>query len=131
MTTDDPLLLLDTSVVSLFFRPGDTRAALYLPELQGKFLSISFVTIGELHRWAIQRKWGARRIEEMQQRLQLMVTLPYSDAVSLQWARIQTSTPKADNDAWIAACALVYGCTLVSDDSDFVGIQGIPIISHR
>lgn len=72
MTTDGPLLLLDTSVVSLFFRPGDTRAALYLPDLRGKFLSISFVTIGELHRWAIQRKWGARRIEEMQQRLQLI-----------------------------------------------------------
>ncbi|MCH9039856.1 MAG: PIN domain-containing protein, partial [Chloroflexi bacterium] len=46
------------------------------------------------------------------------------------WALIQSSTPKSANDAWIAACALTYGCTLVTDDNDFHGIQGLNLISH-
>ena len=40
------------------------------------------------------------------------------------------ATPKSDNDAWIAACALTYELTLVTDDDDFHGIQGLNIISH-
>jgi predicted nucleic acid-binding protein len=67
----------------------------------------------------------------MEKRLKLMVVLPNSDAVALHWARIQSSTPKADNDAWIAACALEYGLTLVTDDKNFEGIQGLKIICHR
>jgi predicted nucleic acid-binding protein len=61
MTAPPPPLLLDTSVVSLFFKNDDTRAALYLPDLQGRILAISFITVAELRRWTIERKWGQPR----------------------------------------------------------------------
>lgn len=99
MNQADTPLLVDTSVVSLLFKPNDTRTSLYLPELQGRLLAVSFITIGELHRWTIQRKWGQRRTDELREVLKRFVTLPYNDAVSLQWARIQASTPRRDNDA--------------------------------
>ncbi len=124
-------LLVDTSVVSLLFKPNDARTRLYLPELRGRLLAVSFVTVGELHRWAIQRRWGRQKTNELRERLNSFVAIPYNDAVSLQWAGIQARTPKSDNDAWVAACAIVYGCSLVTDDSDFQGIQGLHVICHR
>ena len=96
MTSPSPdlPLLLDTSVVSLFFKANDTRAALYTSDLQGRVLAICYVIVGELQRWAIQRKWGQARIDDMEHRLKLMVNLPSIDTVSRQWARIQTSYSK-------------------------------------
>lgn len=43
----EPGLKVDTNVVSYVMR-GDSRAKLYLPHLQGKILSISFITVGEM-----------------------------------------------------------------------------------
>ena len=129
-TSQTPLLL-DTTVFSLLLRPSDSRTALYLPELQGRLLALSFVSVGELYRWAIQRNWGAAKFVDLQERLKKIVILPFNDAVALQWARIQASTPKSDNDAWIAACALAYGCTLATDDDDFGNIHGLHVITHR
>lgn len=130
-TTSSNPLLLDTSVFSLLLKSQDSRASLYAPDLQDKILAVSFITVGELYRWAIGRNWGTTRFLDLQARLTKVVLLPYNDAVALQWARVQTSIPKKDNDAWIAACALAYGCTLVTDDGGFGDIQGLKTITHR
>lgn len=126
----EPPLLLDTSVLSLFFKRNTTRAVLYEPDLRGKRLAVCFVTIAEIHRWAILHHWGQARIAKFEEALGGMVILPSNDEVSRHWALIQSSTQRSANDAWIAACALTYGCTLVTDDNDFHGIQGLSIISH-
>jgi predicted nucleic acid-binding protein len=34
-----------------------------------------------------------------------------------------------ENDLWIAATALALGATLVSRDSDFTGINGLPVVA--
>ena len=126
--------LVDTSVLSLFLKqddqPSQRRSQLYLPDLLNHTLAVSFITIGELYAWTMSRKWGSRRITEMEQALNRMVKLPWHDSVAHHYARIQTQTPKGINDAWIAACALAYGCVLVTDDNDFRGIHGLQIISH-
>ena len=128
--------LVDTSVLSLFLKGDDQlsgeRAQLYVPDLLNKTLAVSFITIGELYALTILRKWSSHRITEMEQFLSAnMVKLPWHDSVAHHYARIQTSsTPKQINDAWIAACALAYGCVLVADDNDFHGIAGLQIISH-
>jgi tRNA(fMet)-specific endonuclease VapC len=49
--------ILDTDVISYLFR-RDTRAEAYRPYLTGRFLAVSFMTIAELDRWALQRNWG-------------------------------------------------------------------------
>ena len=133
MTSDaQSPMLLDTNILSLFFKANDTRAAVYLPHLEGKLLAVCFITVGEIFRWTMVRnhQWGPARVNGLEERLRLMVHLPSNDAVARQWARIQTSTPKGENDAWIAACAITYGCTLVTDDKAFQEVQGLDIICY-
>ena len=132
--TEDAPRLVDTSVLSLFFKRRDQkswlRSQLYVPDLTGRTLAISFITKGELYAWTLVRKCVSRRVTEMERTLSQFVTLPWHDSVAHHYARIQTQTKKQQNDAWIAACALAYGCTLVTDDNDFYGIAGLQLISH-
>jgi predicted nucleic acid-binding protein len=55
----EPSLMIDTNVVSYVMR-GDTLAKLYLPHLQGKLLSISFITVGEMF-YVTKQKSGKGR----------------------------------------------------------------------
>ena len=54
-------VVVDTDVVSFLFKnhPIGNR---YDPELAGRLPLISFMTVAELERWAIQRNWNARRL---------------------------------------------------------------------
>jgi len=45
-------VVLDTDVVSFLFK-SDTRAQIYLPELQDRQWFISFMTEAELEQWAL------------------------------------------------------------------------------
>jgi predicted nucleic acid-binding protein len=124
-------LLLDTNIISLFFKANDTRKALYAPDLHGKLLTVSFVTIGELYKWTIQKRWGPKKLHDLEVRLNQLIRLPYHDAVARQWAQLQASSqPLPDNDAWIAACAQVYDCTLVTDDKRLLAVPGLRVINH-
>lgn len=53
-------LVVDTDVVSFLFK-NHPVSALYDPELAGHINLISFMTIAEVERWAIQSRWGAQR----------------------------------------------------------------------
>lgn len=33
--------------------------------------------------------------------------------------------------ACVAACALAYGCTLITDDTGFADIQGLGVVCHH
>ena len=132
---NNPPRLVDTSVLSLFFKrrgqKSGLRSQLYVPDLNNHTLAISFITKGELYLWTLVRGWGSQRVAEMEKTLSNLVTLPWHDSVAHHYARIQAQYPRASNDAWIAACALAYGCVLVTDDDDFFGIPGLQIISHH
>jgi len=130
ITPSTPLLL-DTDVVSYLLK-NDSRAEPYTQDLRGRLLAISFVTIGELYRWAFSHHWGPRRIQELDARLRNMVTLPYHDDVAIQWARITSNPGRVlpQNDAWIAACAITFRCTLVTHDRIFQGIPALQVIIH-
>ncbi len=133
MTTSSPQLplLLDTGIFSLFLKRTDSRKALYFPDMEGHILAISFVSVGELYRWPIERRWGQRRIADLEDHMRRVVVLPWHDSVARQWARIMAETPdRGQNDAWIAACAIIYGCTLVTDDHKFQSIRGLTVITH-
>lgn len=127
---DDNPVLLDTNVFSFFLKGSDTRAALYQPDIEGRLLAISFATVGELYRWAHERKWGTRRVQELEERLRKVVILPGHWEVARQWAHVLSIKNLSDNDAWIAACALTYGCTLITHDKHLLDIPGITIVCH-
>jgi tRNA(fMet)-specific endonuclease VapC len=46
--------VVDTDVVSYLFK-GDSRAEAYRLHLSGRLLVVSFMTVAELQRWALER----------------------------------------------------------------------------
>jgi tRNA(fMet)-specific endonuclease VapC len=130
-----PTALVDTDVVSFYFR-NDTRAALYDPHLTGRILAISFMTLAELHRWAIGRNWGAARRAALDAYIGQFVLLPWDAALCLKWAEISVESARrghvlAHADAWQAATALLLDIPLVSHNRrDFAGLPGLTLVSE-
>jgi len=127
--------VVDTDVVSFPFR-HDSRATLYRPHLAGRLLLISFMTLAELHRWALRRRWGARRRAALAAHLgQFIVGWP-DEALCLQWADVMVQTervgrPMSVPDAWQAAMALINGVPIITHNRrDFAGVPGLAMISE-
>ena len=70
-------VVVDTDVVSFIFK-NHPIGALYEADLAGCTLPISFMTLAELDRWAIQSKWGPARREWLRVYLERFVLLLYS-----------------------------------------------------
>jgi tRNA(fMet)-specific endonuclease VapC len=101
--------IIDTDVVSMLFK-GDTRAISYRPHLSGRLLRISFMTLAELERWALERGWGTSRKLELTQHLTHYTVLPVNRELCLKWAEVRVGAkrngrPIQTADAWIAASA--------------------------
>lgn len=130
-----PPVVVDTDVVSYLFR-RDSRAELYRPHLTGRLLVISFMTVAELDRWALQRNWGEARCKEMEQHLGNFVVYPFDRAICRRWAEAsdrarRKGRPISVADAWIAATALLYRIPLVTHNYDhFAGVEGLTVVSE-
>lgn len=113
-------VLLDTDVFSYLIK-NDTRSVQYKSALEGKRLSLAFVTIGEIYKWAFKRKWSVERIESTKATLQRYVVIPYNDRLARVWGDIAAATELAgktmgENDCWIAAVASMYGMPLATNN---------------
>jgi toxin FitB len=129
------LAVLDTDVASASFRnrlPERLRA-----RLAGQTLCISFVTLGELTKWATLRSWGPRRLGELAVWRQHVAVLEYDEAVAIKWGQLQARAqqrgrPRPVNDTWIAACCLVDELPLATlntkDCGDFATYEGLVIL---
>ena len=126
--------IVDTDVVSMLFK-GDTRAIAYRSHVTGRLLGISFMTLAELERWALQRGWGASRKLELAQHLTHYTVLPVSRELCLKWAEVAVSAkrkgrPIQTADAWIAASALHYQVPLITlNRSDYSVDDGLVLLS--
>src|SRR5437868_1397788 len=100
----------------------------------GKDVVISFVTLAELHRWAISSNWGKTRKRKLEEYLDRFVVVHSDDALCRRWAEIVESgkrkgRPIQPGDAWIAATALLHTVPLVTHNSkDFAGVEELTII---
>jgi len=57
---------------------------------------------------------------------------PVPPSAGDHYAQLKISRERAglkldENDLWIAACAVAYGATLVTRDTDFAGIEGLRV----
>lgn len=79
-------VVVDTDVASLLHkrRLPDGLAA----SLVGKTLCITFVTVGELAKWAHVRNWGPRNRDALDRWLHQVVVLPFSVEVARTWGDI-------------------------------------------
>ncbi len=128
-------VVVDTNIVSFLFK-GDTRGDLYLPHLIGEVGVISFMTLAELHRWALERNWGQARKARMQRFLRRYVLHPYDRSLCLRWAEVSDQArrkgrPIGVADAWVAATALTLDIALVTHNpGDYAGVTGLTIITE-
>ena len=128
-------VVVDTDVVSFLFKNHPTGAR-YEADLRGRTFVISFMTLAELDRWAIQSNWGDARRNWLRLYLDPFVIMPYNRALCTKWAEV-TVTARASGyriecaDAWIAATALLYDIPPVTHHgNDYRGVPGLSIISH-
>ena len=128
-------VVVDTDVVSFLFK-NHSIGAWYEPDLTGKTLLISFMTVAELERWAPQSKWSDARRRWLRVYLGRFVVVPYSRRLCVEWAEV---TAAADErgcridcaDAWIAATAVRHKLPLVTHNrGDYVGVPGLKLICH-
>ena len=125
-------VLLDTNVVS-FFMKDHPYSQWYRTAVEGKSLTISFMTAGELYEGAYRHKWGAIRMAELKATLNSYVVIPHSIEICEAWGWIRSerrALPIAVDDAWIAATALVHGYPLVTHNpTDFAWVRGLQLIT--
>ncbi|MYH40791.1 MAG: type II toxin-antitoxin system VapC family toxin [Gammaproteobacteria bacterium] len=132
MTTARSLVVLDTSVVSLFLRDAE-EAAYYRSEIDGLRAVISFQTREEALFGAIRGGWGARRLNTLQQHLDQYEMVGASIELVDISANLRAERERAGRrlntaDAWIASTAIMLDCPLASHDGDFAGIPDLQII---
>jgi predicted nucleic acid-binding protein len=128
-------IVADTDVVSFLFK-NHPLGLPYDPELAGRVALISFMTVAELERWAVQYRWGEHRLHWLHLYLQRFTVVPSSPDLCRKWAEVMVATQNAGRriecaDAWIAATAMLYGGTLVTHNrNDYLGVPGLTLISH-
>jgi predicted nucleic acid-binding protein len=131
-------IILDTDVASLSIKNALPPAL--LRGLLGAQVGITFITLGELSRWALFRNWGPSKVAGLEAWLSTRPTLPYDDAVARKWGEISAyatrrGRPRPQNDSWIAASCLAYDLPLatlnVKDFADFAEYEGLRIIGHE
>ncbi len=130
-----PRIVLDTDVASLSYK-GRLPAPL-AARLAGNEICVTFVTVGELARWAEKRNWGTRARTELVTWLGRRVILPYDERVAWKWGQLsilaeQRGRARPINDTWIAACCIVaelpLGTVNVKDFEDFAAHDGLRVI---
>lgn len=129
-------VVLDTDVASLSFKrqlpPG------LLAELIGREPAVTFVTAGELTKWAVRRQWGEVRQQRMAQWLSRIPVLHSTDDIAAIWGEISASAerrgrPRPQNDTWVAARCLAYELPLATlnlkDFRDFAEHEGLVLVT--
>lgn len=130
----DEVLVVDTDVASdlvLGRRSADVH------RLAGRDLAVTFVTVGELWRWAEARSWGGRPRDQIVDWLDRIAVIDSDGEVSRVWGSltayaVRRGRPRPTNDSWIAACCLALGLPLatrnVKDFQDFAEYEGLELI---
>jgi predicted nucleic acid-binding protein len=107
-------------------------------QLTGHTLCLTFVTVGEMTRWAERRNWGTRQRTDLVQWIGRLAVLGYDIHVATRWGRMMAAGDKKgrtrpQNDTWIAACCLQAGLPLatnnVKDFADLVEHEGLRLIT--
>ena len=128
-------ILIDTDVFSFLFK-GDTRSHHYSQFLKERAINLSFMSVAEIKRWSIQRKWAAKRLRELADALSRCVIIPYDRSMIDVWAAIAAhrdsiGRPIGCGDCWIAATAVRHGLPLVTHNaSHFVDIPGLKVLTR-
>ena len=99
-----------------------------LRNVDGARVWLTFVTVGELAKWAVVRRWGEDRRRRLDDWAVGRPVIPYDTQIARVWGALAGAAqlrgrPRPQNDTWIAACCLRYQIPLMTlntaDFSDF------------
>lgn len=130
------LIVLDTDTVSLY-RKGRLPAN-QVRQVTRTPICITFVTVGELHKWALVHRWGAVARGGMELWLARRTILPYHPEVARTWGTIAARAQlrgrrRPENDTWVAACCIHAGLPLLTqnrrDFEDFAIHDGLRLLA--
>jgi tRNA(fMet)-specific endonuclease VapC len=130
-----PKVVCDTNIVSYLMKEH-TLAHVYKKHLQGKLLSIAFMTVGELYYGAEIDGWLKQKREKLNTTLKNFVIIPYDHEIALCYAKIASERkrigkPISCMDAWIAACALRHNMPLVTHNAKhFADITNLQVVTE-
>ena len=128
-------VVVDTDVLSFLFK-NHPIGRHYDPDLTGRVPLISFMTVAELERWALQNRWNEQRLHWLRLYLQKFTVVPSSPDLCRYWADVMVTAQAAGRriecaDAWIAATAMLYDAPLVTHNrGDYLGVPKLTLISH-
>jgi tRNA(fMet)-specific endonuclease VapC len=128
----DRVVVADTNVISYVFK-RQPLGNLYNHLLIGREVRLSFVTVAELHSWAEEGQWGARRRLELRIFLSRFPMIPCTAGIPELFAKIvaerdRAGRPMLPDDAWIAATAIHHDLPLVTHEN-FLNTNGLRIMS--
>jgi predicted nucleic acid-binding protein len=127
-------LVVDTDVVSVAFK---ARAGYetYLEEMAGRECILSFMSLAELFRWPLARKWAAARRRELEEYVDGLFAISYcNEDLCKIWAEVvdvaeQNGKPIHVADAWIAATALYHEAPLLTlNTRHYEGVPNLGLI---
>ena len=101
---------------------------------------LAFVTVGELAKWAVVRRWGEDRRRRLDAWTAGRPVIPYDTEIARVWGELAGAAqlrgrPRPQNDTWIAACCLRYQVPLVTLDTadfgDFAERHGLVLLGGQ
>ena len=128
------VLLLDTNIVSILFKPDHSLYPKCLQIVSGNQLMISFMTRAELLLWPKLNRWGPKRAAALQKHVELCTTLFPDDETCVHWVDVISESQAAGHpittaDAWIAAIARQWSIPLITTDyRDFSHIANLTLV---
>jgi predicted nucleic acid-binding protein len=98
-------------------------------------LGVSIITVGELRAGVLATSDVSVRDRRLATLMEVAALdpLPIDDRVAEAWARLRILLRDAGqrmpvNDSWIAATAVAFGVPVVTQDDDYVPLDGLDII---
>ena len=70
-------VIVDTDVVSFLFK-NHPIGQLYGADLAGRAAGVSFMTVAEVERWALQYRWGSQRVHWLRLYIERFTVVPSS-----------------------------------------------------
>jgi hypothetical protein len=135
MALDYTDVMLDTNVFSYIYK-GHPLAERFLPYVEGKRRYLSFMTVGELFRWAYSENWNHKEVSDLLETFENYTLVDSNTQIVRRWAwlkeyfRSQRNSRIKDADAWIGATALTYALPLATFNvKDFENIPSLTLLS--
>jgi toxin FitB len=130
-------VVVDTDVASKLIKeqePEWVRRALV-----GNRVWLTFVTVGELSKWAEIRSWGPHLRIRVDTWAHGKGVVPWDDSIAVRWGQLAgraqlRGRPRPQNDTWVAACCVHHGIGLVTlnhrDFADFAEHDSLLLLGN-